>query len=88
MKEFKAKIIYKILPTHPDKDYVVGGYDPEKYYEYEDTYKIDIDYFNGLSDVYSYIKRDLRLVAGGGYNDKGIWVFKYVINGKEIWEWS
>lgn len=84
IKEFKAKIIYKMFPSHPDKDYVVGGYDPEKYYEYEDTYRVDTDYFNGIRDVYLYIKRDLSLVAGGGYNDKGIYGEKYIINGREM----
>lgn len=85
LKEIKAKIIYKILPTHPDKDCIVGGYDPQKKYEFEDTYRINTDDYVCKEHIYDVIKEDLRLVAGGGYDDKDISVYKYVINGEIIY---
>ena len=85
LKEIKAKIVYLILPTHPDKDYIIGGYNPQKKYEFEDIYRINTDNYFSKDQTYEAIKRDLRLVAGGGYDDKNISVYKYVINGKTIY---
>ena len=73
----QAKIYYKILPTHPDKDCVVGGWDPEREMSYDDTYHIDPNYFEGMDDIKTYIKHDLALIAGGGYETKHIKDVRY-----------
>ena len=70
--KIRAKIYYTIKETHPDKDCVVGGWDPNKVYDYEDIYTIDSNRFQGEDDIKDYIKTDLKLVAGGGYNWKHI----------------
>lgn len=66
--KIKAKIYYTIKETHPDKDCVVGGWNPDKVYDYEDIYTIDPDKFYGPDHIMNYIKEDLALVAGGGYD--------------------
>lgn len=76
----KAKIMYHMLSTHPDIDYVVD-WRPEKIYVFDDVYEIQKECFCGEDDIESYIKRDLRLVAGGGYNAQHISVVRYELNG-------
>lgn len=63
---YKAKINYTMKPTHPDKDYVIGGWKPDKVYSFEDEYRFS-DYCTN-NEAMEIIKDDLRLVAGGGYN--------------------
>lgn len=65
---YKGRIEYTIKETHPDKDCVVGGWNPDKVYDYEDIYTIDPDKFYDTDHIINYIKTDLALVAGGGYN--------------------
>ena len=36
-------------------------------FEYTDTYTVDTDKFYSTTDIYDYIKKDMSLVAGGGY---------------------
>ena len=80
--EYKAKIKYFIKPEHPDiqylKDWYVG-----KEYEFDDVYYIE-DFFE-KEEVIEYIKHDLRLVAGGGYNPYNIYGEVYIINGKKYY---
>ena len=79
--EYKAKIVYKVKPEHPDFEYI-RDWEPNKEYEYSDTYRISEEY--GSEEAIAYIKRDLSLIAGGGYNTKGIYDTRYYINGKEV----
>jgi hypothetical protein len=62
-------ITYKMKEGHPDIKYV-DDWRPDKPYVFKDTYTFDLD--KGFWDVeeerISYIKHDLALVAGGGYN--------------------
>lgn len=69
MRKYKAKISYTMDKDHPDKDYVVGGWKEDKRYEFEDAYTFADMYDNvDEKELYSRIKHDLMLVAGGGYN--------------------
>lgn len=81
-KQYKAKITYKIKPTHPDIE-SVKDWKPGKEFSYEDTYYIENEFDKEM--IYDYIKSDLRLVAGGGYNSKHIYGERLEINGKEVY---
>ncbi len=77
--KIKAKIYYTMKETHPDKDCVIGGWNPDEVYNYEDIYTINPNRFWGEDDIKDcidgikdYIKEDLKLIAGGGYNWKHI----------------
>lgn len=71
-----AKIEYKIKKNHPDIKYV-KDWSKDKIYEFDDTYYIDNDYFYCEDQIKSYIKHDMELVAGGGYDTKGIEIVNY-----------
>ena len=62
--KIKGIIKYKCKPTHPDIECLVSG----KEYEFSETYTIDPRYFWGEDAITDYIKEDLLLVAGGGYD--------------------
>lgn len=64
LRKIRATIYYTIDKYHPDYIYTEN---PEEEQSYTDTYTIDMNYFNGMDHVKSYIKNDLRTVAGGGY---------------------
>lgn len=64
-KRFYGKITYTIDKNHPDIKHV-KDWTSEKIYDFEDVYFF-ADYYDD-EDCIGYIKRDLRLVAGGGYN--------------------
>ena len=63
--KFKGKIIYTMDAEHPDKKYV-EDWTEEKVFTYSDTYAFNSDYTE--EEAIIYIKHDLKLVAGGGYN--------------------
>ena len=63
----KGVINYKVKKNHPDLKYIKED-DRDKEFNFEDTYKIDTDQFWGWDHIESYIKNDLKLVAGGGYD--------------------
>lgn len=46
---------------------------------YSDVYHMDSDCFWSKDDMIDYIRRDLALVAGGGYDTKHIHNVKYTI---------
>lgn len=50
-----------------------------KRFLYSDVYRMDSDYFWSKDDMINYIRRDLALVAGGGYDTKHIHNVKYTI---------
>lgn len=77
MKKFKAKISYTIDSKHPYIQYVLDS-ERDKTWEYEDTYSFD-DSLYDEEDMMRYMKRDLRLIAGGGYNTDHIHNVKFEI---------
>lgn len=75
---FKAKIIYKVDGNHPDIQDMDSSLWYDKIFTYEDEY-----YFHNRDWTYEeavkYIKHDLKLVAGGGYNYNHIYDVKFEI---------
>lgn len=76
---YAAKIAYTIDDKHPDWEY--SEMNADKVYEYEDEYRF---YPGGIySDTEerrtAYIKNDLSLIAGGGYNTRHIHNVKFDI---------
>lgn len=69
----KATIFFKVDNKHPDLKYIVH---PENIQSFEDVYIIDKSRF-WCDDLYSYIKNDLRLVAGGGYDSDHIYDVRF-----------
>ena len=77
--EIYAKITYTIDDGHPDIQYI-KDWSADKIYTFEDTYIFDERYgYTFNDDVKLYIKNDLRLIAGGGYNSKHIHNVKFEI---------
>ena len=76
--KLKSTINYKVKPTHPDIDCMSDWYEGKEY-SYNDTYTIDPQYFWGEDDIYEYIKEDLLLIAGGGYDWENIYDVKFDI---------
>ena len=82
MKKYHGKITYTIDKTHPDIKYV-EDYTEEKIFTFEDTYSFDESLnfeWQEESNIKAYIKKDLMLVAGGGYNTDHIHNVKFEIN--------
>lgn len=65
MMKYRGKILFAINIEHPDFDYV-EGLEEDKVYYFTDVYTFDNDHTE--ESIIAYIKRDLALVAGGGYN--------------------
>lgn len=64
--KIKATIVFDTLATHPDTQNA-------KAMSFTDTYSFNSDMFdNTMDNMKNYIERDLRLIAGGGYNSKHI----------------
>ena len=80
MKKYHGKITYTIDNAHPDIKYV-EDYTEEKIFTYEDTYTFAENYFewHGEYNIKVYIKKDLMLVAGGGYDADHIHNVKFEI---------
>lgn len=68
----KAKLTYTIKPTHPDFQYLTESWLPEKRFTDEDTWHINPDCFYEEEDIEDYIKENMLLTAGGGYDWNGI----------------
>ena len=70
--KYYAKINFTIDKDHPDIQCVkecVKDWTENKMFDFDDTYTFDEGYDGFTEDDYiNYIKRDLKLVAGGGYN--------------------
>ncbi len=69
-KTIKASIYFDTTEGHPDSKGM-------KNLEYSDAYRIDTDYFMGYDSIDSFIRQDLALVAGGGYDTDNIENVKY-----------
>lgn len=78
--KYNAKIYYTMDEEHPDMQYV-NDWNVDKEYEYSDTYTFDEDIYNKEDEdmIIRYIKKDLKLVAGGGYDYKHIHNVKFKI---------
>lgn len=68
MRKFKAIMIYTIDKKHSDFKYLKDkeNWTEDREYTFEDTYTFTEDY--NVDDVKEYIKKDMMLVCGGGYN--------------------
>ena len=64
-KQIRATIYYMVDKNHPDIQYIKN---PSEIQSFTDTYTFDTGYFESREDMENYCKRDLKLVAGGGYN--------------------
>jgi hypothetical protein len=74
-RSFKATIKFDCDGNHPDAPNELGV-------QYSDIYHFDTDVFSGGNDVEAmknYIRRDMALVAGGGYATDTIINVKYDI---------
>lgn len=74
--QYSGKISYTIDKHHPDIK-CIEGWTEDKIYTFEDIYSIDMGYTE--EEMMSYIKHDLMLVAGGGYNKSHIHNVNFVI---------
>lgn len=72
-RAFPGTIKYRIKESHPDKNLIVGGWSPDKIFIMSDTYYMNYDpLFDDIDSIKEFIKHDLLLVAGGGYNTKDV----------------
>lgn len=76
--KYNARINYYMLPGHPDIPYY-PKWQEGKIESFNDTYTFDRNYFETENDMILYIKHDLALVAGGGYNTNYINIIDYDI---------
>ena len=76
--KLQGTIYYTIDKNHPDFKYI-KDWKRGKLYEFTDVYLFDADYYSRENAI-EYIKRDLALVAGGGYNTEHIHRVKFEIN--------
>ena len=72
IKSIKATIKWRCKSNHPDTDDTVSEF------SYTDTYRIDTSYFEDDMAIKDYIKHDMALVAGGGYETDTITDVKYI----------
>lgn len=78
MRKYFGKITYNISENHLDKS-CIKDYSKDKTYTFEDIYNIDESYFWSDDHIIEYIKQDLRLVAGGGYDTENVLNANYEI---------
>ena len=80
MKKIKATIYYTVDKKHPDYKYIKN---PDRVQEFSDTYTFDTDNYRSIcygatvDQMENYIKNDLKLIAGGGYDSKHIHNIKF-----------
>lgn len=75
--KYHGKIFFTMDKSHPDIKYV-EDWAENKVYDFDDVYTFNGEY--EVEEVVAYIKNDLRLVAGGGYNADHIHNVKFEIN--------
>ena len=66
--KYEGTIVYMIAPGHPDRKYVK---DIGKALTYSDTFTFDREFPREV--IEDYIRRELALVAGGGYHTEHIY---------------
>lgn len=71
--KYNAKIYYTIDKNHPDIEYV-KDWTEDKEFDFSDTYTFNDEIYENEDEemILNYIKKDLRLIAGGGYNSEHI----------------
>ena len=67
---YYAEITYTIDKNHPDIG-CIADWTNDKIFKYDDEYYLDSEFYT-KSDAKEYIKRDLSIIAGGGYNSKHV----------------
>ena len=72
-----GKISYTVDSGHPDIQYI-KDWSENKVLTFEDTYTFNNCYT--FDDMEGYVKSDLSLVAGGGYNSEHIHNVKFEIS--------
>lgn len=72
---------YIIKESHPDADKVDNINEIKNY---SDRFRINTEMFFGTDDWLSYIKKELALVASGGYSTKHIQILDYEINTNKL----
>lgn len=79
--KYYGKITYEIDENHLDVNYVDGGWYKGRVFKHEDTYEFDERLYSPEDHemFVNYIKKDLKLVAGGGYNADHIHNVKFEI---------
>ena len=77
--KYKGTISYRITEDHPDRKYFKGVI--PKRFTYSDTYTFKEDV--PRESIIAYIKADLALVAGGGYDSDHIKDVRFTI--KEVY---
>lgn len=68
-RRFYGKITFTMDKEHPDIK-CVENWTEDKVFEFADYYEFSMDYTK--DEIESYIKQDLKLVAGGGYDTEHI----------------
>jgi hypothetical protein len=76
--KYKGTISYRITEDHPDRKYFKG--DISKRLTFSDVYTVKEDI--SRESIVAYIKADLALVAGGGYDTDHIRDVRFTI--KEV----
>lgn len=71
-----GKISYTVDAGHPDIQYI-KDWSKSKILTFDDVYTFDDCYT--FEDVEGYVKNDLSLIAGGGYNSRHIHNVKFEI---------
>lgn len=74
---YKGEISYTIDKEHPDIK-CIKDWSEDKIFTFSDTYIFD--YPCDKDEVIAYVKNDLKLVAGGGYNAKHIHNVTFKVN--------
>ena len=74
----KAQILYRPTEDNPDNKYEYVGKLIDGRQEFTDTYYIERDMFNEVSNIISHIVQDLKTVASGGYDTDKVYdtIFK------------
>lgn len=67
---YYAEITYTIDKNHPDVG-CMADWTKDKIFKYDDEYYFNPEIYT-KSDAKEYIKRDLSIIAGGGYNSKHV----------------
>ena len=76
-----GKITWKVKPTHPDIKDMPEKHWKDKAFTFEDEYRFDDDW--DRENAIEYMKRDLKLIAGGGYNYNHIYDVSFEFSEEE-----
>jgi hypothetical protein len=79
--KFKAKLFCTIDADHPDRS-CIADWMPGKVLTFEDVYTFN-DSMYSFDEAVSYMKKDLLMVAGGGYNAAHVHNVQYDI--RKVW---